>query len=83
MNTKYLYYVLNREAPHYVNSGMGNPKLMSNVMARINLPVPPLEVQRLSLIHIFTIHERGEFLYNAKPRFGKTLTVYDLSLIHI
>ena len=27
----------------------------------------------------FTIHERGEFLYNAKPRFGKTLTVYDLA----
>ena len=25
------------------------------------------------------IHERGEFLYNAKPRFGKTLTVYDLA----
>ena len=46
VDTKYLYYVLNREAPHYVNFGMGNPKLMSNVMARINLPVPPLEVQR-------------------------------------
>lgn len=27
----------------------------------------------------FEIHERGEFLYNAKPRFGKTLTVYDLA----
>lgn len=27
----------------------------------------------------FTIHENGEFLYNAKPRFGKTLTVYDLA----
>lgn len=27
----------------------------------------------------FTLHERGEFLYNAKPRFGKTLTVYDLA----
>lgn len=26
----------------------------------------------------FAIHEHGEFLYNAKPRFGKTLTVYDL-----
>lgn len=23
-------------------------------------------------------HERGEFLWNAKPRFGKTLTAYDL-----
>ena len=24
------------------------------------------------------LHERGEFLWNAKPRFGKTLTSYDL-----
>ena len=46
VNTKYLYYVLNRVAPTYVNSGMGNPKLMSNVMARISLPIPPLEIQR-------------------------------------
>ena len=45
VNTKYLYYVLNRVAPTYVNSGMGNPKLMSNVMARISLPIPPLEIQ--------------------------------------
>ena len=46
VDIKYLYYVLNREAPKYVNAGMGNPKLMSNVMAKISLPVPPLEVQR-------------------------------------
>ncbi|SEA84098.1 Superfamily II DNA or RNA helicase [Oribacterium sp. KHPX15] len=26
----------------------------------------------------FNKHERGQFLYNAKPRFGKTLTTYDL-----
>ena len=51
VNTKYLYYVLNRVAPTYVNSGMGNPKLMSNVMARISLPVPPEEVQR-EIVHI-------------------------------
>ena len=44
--TKYLYHVLNREAPKYVSSGMGNPKLMSNVMSRIIVPVPPLPVQR-------------------------------------
>ena len=43
---KYLYYALNIEAPNYVSSGMGNPKLMSNVMARIKVFVPPLEVQR-------------------------------------
>ena len=26
----------------------------------------------------FALHENGEFLWNAKPRFGKTLSVYDL-----
>lgn len=26
----------------------------------------------------FRLHEAGEFLWNAKPRFGKTLTTYDL-----
>lgn len=26
----------------------------------------------------FKMHENGEFLWNAKPRFGKTLSVYDL-----
>ena len=57
VDIKYLYYVLNREAPSYVNSGMGNPKLMSNVMARISLPVPPLEVQReiVRLLDSFTL----------------------------
>ena len=43
--TKYLYYILSVEAPKYVNAGMGNPKLMSNVMARVKIAVPPLEVQ--------------------------------------
>ena len=51
VDIKYLYYVLNREAPSYVNFGMGNPKLMSNVMARISLPVPPLKVQR-EIVHV-------------------------------
>ena len=44
--TKFLYYTLNSEAPSHVNRGMGNPKLMSNVMARIKVFVPPLDVQR-------------------------------------
>lgn len=44
--TKYVYYVLSVEALKYVNSGMGNPKLMSNTMARIKIPIPPLPVQR-------------------------------------
>ena len=28
----------------------------------------------------FAMHENGEFLWNAKPRFGKTLGVYDLCM---
>lgn len=57
VDIKYIYYVLNREAPQYVNSGMGNPKLMSNVMARIRIPVPPLEVQReiVRMLDSFTL----------------------------
>ena len=28
-------------------------------------------------IDYFNAHEKGEFLWNAKPRFGKTLSIYD------
>ena len=51
MIPKFLYYVLSIEAPEYVNAGMGNPKLMSNVMAKIRVAVPPLEVQ-CELVHM-------------------------------
>lgn len=43
---KYLYYALSLEAPEHVNQGMGNAKLMSNVMADIEVPVPPIEIQK-------------------------------------
>ena len=42
---KFLYYVLSVSTKNYVNKGMGNPKLMSNVMARIRVPLPPLAAQ--------------------------------------
>ena len=51
MIPKFLYYFLSIEAPKYVNAGMGNPKLMSNVMAKIRVAVPPLEVQ-CEIVHI-------------------------------
>lgn len=51
ITTKFLYYILSIEAPKYVNAGMGNPKLMSNVMAKIKVAVPPLEVQ-CEIVHI-------------------------------
>ena len=42
----FLYYWLYVEAPKYVYRGMGNPKLMSNVMGTISIPLPPLPVQK-------------------------------------
>ena len=45
ITTKFLYYILSVEASKYVNAGMGNPKLMSNVMSKIKVPIPPMEVQ--------------------------------------
>ena len=45
LSYKYLYYWLSIEAKKYVYSGMGNPKLMSNQMEKILIPIPPLSVQ--------------------------------------
>ena len=45
INIRYLFHLLTIEAPKYVSRGMGNPKLMSNVIGNINLVIPPLEVQ--------------------------------------
>lgn len=55
--TRYIFHTLQVEAPKYVNKGMGNPKLMSNVMSGIKLPVPPLEVQReiVRILDSFTL----------------------------
>ena len=49
--TKFLYYTLSVESPKYVNKGMGNPKLMSNIMEKIKVAIPPLEVQH-QIVHI-------------------------------
>ena len=43
---RYIYHILRVEAPKYVRSGMGNPKLMSNVMGDIIIPIPPLPIQQ-------------------------------------
>ena len=45
LNIRFLYYWLSIKAQDYVYRGMGNPKLMSNQIAPIEIPIPPLEVQ--------------------------------------
>lgn len=58
VNTKYLYYALSIEARRYVNQGMGNPKLMSNIMASVQIPLPALPVQReiVRVLDSFTLY---------------------------
>lgn len=53
---KFLYYFLSIVSKRYVNYGMGNPKLMSNVMSKILIPVPPLPVQEeiVRILDVFT-----------------------------
>lgn len=46
LDYKFLFYWLSIEAKKYVYSGMGNPKLMSNQMEKIKIPIPPLAVQK-------------------------------------
>ena len=58
--TRYLFYVLSVHAGKYVSKGMGNPKLMSNVMEKIKVPIPPLEEQ----CRIVSILDRFDALCN-------------------
>ncbi|MWN06412.1 restriction endonuclease subunit S [Gilliamella sp. Pas-s95] len=45
LNYKFLFYWLSIEAKKHVYSGMGNPKLMSNQVEKIRIPIPPTFVQ--------------------------------------
>lgn len=59
ISVKYLYYILSITAPKYVNRGMGNPKLMSNVMQELQIPLPPLAVQSeiVRVLDKFTLYK--------------------------
>lgn len=57
---KYLFYFLEKNAKAYVNAGMGNPKLMSNVMASVRIDVPILQEQK----RIVSILDRFDALCN-------------------
>ena len=60
VSMKYLSYCLGNVAKKYVNEGMGNPKLMSNVMEKIKVPIPPLEEQE----RIVSILDKFDALVN-------------------
>lgn len=46
LSAKYSFFFLSVKMKDYVNYGMGNPKLMSNVVQKISIPIPPLAVQQ-------------------------------------
>jgi type I restriction enzyme, S subunit len=46
IEAKYAYFILSLILKNYVSSGMGNPKLMSNVVEKISIPIPPIPVQQ-------------------------------------
>ena len=56
LNQDFLYYWLSLTAKDYVNEGMGNPKLMSNVAATIIIPLPSLSEQEriVGILDTFT-----------------------------
>lgn len=55
---RFLYYWLSIKAKEYVYQGMGNPKLMTNQMEMIEIPLPPLEVQNeiVRILDAFIAH---------------------------
>lgn len=59
VSTKFLFYILGKHAQNHVSRGMGNPKLMSNVMSRIKVPIPPLEIQHEIVKVLDTFTELG------------------------
>ena len=59
VNTKFLLYILATVSKKYVSAGMGNPKIMSNVMEKIKIPIPPLAIQQeiVKILDTFTTLE--------------------------
>ena len=45
LSMDFLFYWLNKVAKNYVYQGMGNPKLMSNIMSTVLIAIPPMSEQ--------------------------------------
>ena len=60
LNIKFLFYWLQISTKNYVTDGSGNPKLMSNVVEKIDIPIPPLDIQEeiVRVLDKFTEHTK-------------------------
>ena len=56
---KFVYYSLQVFTKNYVSDGMGNPKLMSNAMMKVIIPIPPLPIKQeiVRILDTFTALE--------------------------
>ncbi len=63
----YLYYALSVEAKKHVNSGMGNPKLMSNVMGAIKIIIPSVDKQESTIRVLNSLSEICEDFKSGLP----------------
>lgn len=59
LNAKFAFYCLSVNMKSFVNYGMWNPKLMSNVVEKIQIPIPPIEIQKeiVKILDTFTLLE--------------------------
>lgn len=57
INMKYLASVLPQETPYYVVK-VANPKLMNNIMAEIQIPLPPFDIQQKIVDEIEEIEKK-------------------------
>ena len=62
MDARWLLHYLTLNAKSYVNKSLGNPKLMSNVVANIPMVVPALTTQRTIVARLDTMRERCDKL---------------------
>jgi len=72
INMKYIASILHYVAYKYVIQ-LGNPKLMNNVMAKIKIPLPPLEIQEQIVTELESyqkiIDGAKQVIENYKPTF--------------
>jgi superfamily II DNA or RNA helicase len=80
-NTEWFYYDGTPQQAHKDFDDFRNNKLDNSVHASSRLEYQLRHEQKLAVeltLAYAKDHPEGEFLWNAKPRFGKTLTTYDL-----
>jgi restriction endonuclease S subunit len=61
INLRYISDILNQITNEYVTK-VANPKLMSNIMATIKIPIPPLKIQNEIANHIKELREKASYL---------------------